>query len=834
MSTTDTTTAQQLTDLFSAGTPDTFTTTRAAAADYVSPLLKAGVAMMPLKPDSKHPTTRRGFLDACVDREQWGAWLDKAYKGHAKGTPALGLGIRMGTRIIAADADNPGEVEALQRFLERMGYSADTPPTVTTPGTEDGAHHGGGHWYFSLPEDYALPMGTPGKIGVGEGTERAVLMLGGSYTVAPPTHRNNGIYNLAGVVLPMTPQLQAFIAEQAAERVEKRRETDRRRAEGSGRSPAEQEALEAWRERTGWGSVLTAAGFTETGADRGCGCSEWRRPGKTTSRKSVTAHDCAEHGFYLHVWSDNVEGLEAGESYSLEYSAAALLHAGDMQPIYLEAGLPPKAQGAAPLGLDLQEQLQEGSTGVDLDDPDVPEVPYDEAAYPLGHPNNPRLMERIFNFNPVTRAIYHSARSRAVYTSPMTLLLSELIRAGRYSTQGAHTEIDDQLSMYVALCARSGGGKSVAMSMMQRPSIFLRGGAFLKNQEAASPRGDLVVGGLASGQAMIDGLAEEVLDAGDEDEGRKPEKVLKMRTPAVLTIIEDELDNLAAKSQSGSTLSNTVLSAWSCGTIGDLSRTHGMRMINGVDDPYTVYLVGGIQPARASSMVGRAAVSSGLAQRVFFLATEDPWFDDPVLGKPRPDAAVIDAPADDEDMHWDNDRKQFTLPPIPVSATVGFCEEMHHAMRLQNLHTARGDQDPRDTHLTRIRFRLACLMALHSGQRQVSPEIWEWTSALMEHRRLTLAFVEAGAEAAAQDEADEKGTRAARARVTGDAAVQEDIRDAAALLYKNLPETGAVAWGTWKKRLRSNRRPSFEAALNALVRQGAAVSPDGGKTYQRA
>ncbi|MGP9760982.1 bifunctional DNA primase/polymerase [Corynebacterium sp. AOP12-C2-36] len=868
--------AARLTDLLRATTGDTLTTTAEHARAFIRPLLDAGCPLLPLRTDTgnqKAPVYPGGFNAASTDHDTWDRWLDELYTtDRGPGTPAMGLGMRVGTNAVVIDVDDPDEHAAFTEFCAHIGLGDPGVPTVTTPGSTDASgavkHHSGGHWWFAtVPGDIPARLNktiridaagrTDADIPTDEVTDPATgtvtrtaapsfaLMLSTGFVAIPPTQRDEGLYRLAGPVNSVPENLRTYLRELEVSRGNAESEALRERIARRSRPRTDQqealdEAIDAWGDQHSWADILMPQGWEITGHDR-CGCEQWRRPG-ASSTKSATAHDCTV-GTYLKVWTDNAGayGLTKDGTYSKMQLNAAMNHAGDTRAALTGAGITSGLTKIDTGMFDLRERIraineqQAAAAGVDVNDPDLPEVPYDEAAYPLGHPNNPRLVERIFDFNDVTRAIYHSARSRPVYTSPMTLLFSELIRAGRTSSHGSHTELDDQLSMFVALCARSGGGKSVAMSMMQRPSIFLRGGLSHRNREATTPAGDLVVGGLASGQAMIDGLAEEVIKPGD-DEGSRPEKVLAMRSPAVLTIIEDELDNLAAKSQSGSTLSNTVLSAWSCGTIGDLSRTHGMRMINGVDDPYTVYLVGGIQPARASTMVGRAAVSSGLAQRVFFIATEDPWFDDPQLGSPRPDAAVVASPQAGGMLEWDDGKKQFCLPAVPNSTAVEFCPEMRHAMRLQNLHTARGDQDPRDTHLTRVRFRLACLMALHSGQRKVTPEVWEWTSALMEHRRLAFAFVEEGAEAAAQEEADEQSVQRRRADAASADQIANETAEVASALLAKLPPEGMTR-SPWRKNMAKRRRRFFDAAVAELESSGQVVraaTERGGVRYFRA
>lgn len=446
---------------------------------------------------------------------------------------------------------------------------------------------------------------------------------------------------------------------------------------------------------------------------------------------------------------------------------------------------------------------------------------YDTGAYPAGHPNDPDLVSAIFDFNDFTRAIYHSAREAEVFVAPVAKLIMELVNTARMTGPNTRTQFDDGLGLCVALASRSGGGKSVALDQLEADQrTFTRPSGFQPNMRD----GGLVIPGLASGQALVDALTEEVdipLSEG-APKGSKPDKRLKLRDPAVVTVVEDELDNLAKKSTGGSTLTNTILSAWSERPIGDLSRTHGDKNITRDLGHFMLNLLGGIQPARAEPLVGSEAVGSGLAQRLFFVGLEDLWYADPETGDLYPDAAGVAASG------LDRDGARYRAPSIPSDVAVGLPDEGKRAMRIQNAHTALGDQLPGDTHLNRIRIRLATLMALTMGETEISPEVWEWTAALMEHRRRCWEFVVAGARSAAQDEADEVETRRARGRVAGAAAVAGDIEDLAAELLGKIA-AGTTGLGALKRSVGRKKRANFDAAIRALEAQGAITSTTGAR-----
>jgi hypothetical protein len=860
------TTAAGLTTLLAAAGPDTLTDADTLRA-YVHSLLDAGLPLLPLRTDSgyqKAPAVPGGFNAATVDTRTWDDWIADRAGRTPVGQPLLGIGMRVGTRVIVADIDNPEERTAFDAFRSHLGITDEVPdtPTVTTPGTTaaDGnpVHHGGGHWWFHSPLG-TVPRGLHGTVRVdaaGRVDEAAegptfALMLTTAFVVIPPTTRDDGPYRLTGVVHDVPDALSTWMRETAdavtgAADAAARAKAARRLRPRTEREAALDSAIEDWEDRTSWADLLTPLGWTVSGHDT-CGCEQWLRPG-STSTKSVTAHECSR-GTYLQVWTDNAGnvGLHKGDSLSKMQTSAAVAHGGDVRAALTAAGVDTGLAKVSSRAFDLRERVraivaERAAAGsgvmVTADYADPTQAEYDMTKYPEGHPNDPtEMIEPIFNFNNTTRAIYHAARARPVYTPVMSMLFSELFHAGRTSTERTHTELDDQLSTYLALCSRSGGSKSVTLNMLLKPPLFQRSTGFQGNLDENAPAGDMVVSGLASGQAMIDGLSDVVDDPADDS--KNPAKILMMREPAVLTIVEDELDNLAAKSQQGSTLSNTVLSAWSCGPIGDLSRTHGNRQINGAEHPYSVFLAGGIQPARSASMVGRTAVNSGLAQRVFFLATEDPWFYNGELGEegaPTRQAQVaqpdLGPAAGDDPVGWDPVTHRYTLPDVPVGVTVGFCDEMRHAMAVQ--HTARGDLDPAATHLVRMRIRIACLMALHSGATEVSSAVWDWAGMVMEHRRRTFAFVRRGADIAAQEETDDLETGREIARLNAREAVATDCQAVAAALQAKITAEG-VTQGKLRASVTPRRRRYFADALSVLESEGVIVRDDlpGGGTLVR-
>lgn len=316
---------------------------------YARALARAGLPVMLVEPGSKRPldmrttterdndtqaagghntggvhlaTTDPATLKKYVDR----ALADKPKRGHPNPVDArLNWAVRLGgSGYVVADADTPGEVAALQTFLAPFYGGADKVPgpTVVTPGSQDQAHHGGGHWWFKLPEGVDLdPSVLPATIPVTvDGhAEGFSLYTGNAYVLIPPSQRPEGSYHLVAadnaVPLPVWSILEAAAVE-GQTRAQRRQEYAQRAA--SGQLGTLEEQVASWSRATPWEDVLEPAGWTDTGTVDSCGCAIWTAPGSHSSPKSATAHGqtCTQPRVDvlnppLHIWTDNPgPGLE--------------------------------------------------------------------------------------------------------------------------------------------------------------------------------------------------------------------------------------------------------------------------------------------------------------------------------------------------------------------------------------------------------------------------------------------------------------------------------------------------------------------------------------------
>ena len=262
-------------------------------------------------------TTDKARLKSYITR----AMADPSAK-RSKSTPApvngtLNWAVRLAdSGYVVADADTPAEVDALNDYLAKA-YGGQAPgPTVLTPGTADGAHTGGGHWWLKLPEGMTVdPNKVPAvlKVKVDGHTAGFSLYTGNAYVLIPPSEREPGPYQLVSADTPAPDcivELLEGATKTAEQRAEQREEYAQRAATGELGSLAQQ--VEEWAAATPWNEVLEPHGWVDTGTVDSCGCPVYTAPGAHSSPKSATAHEgTCTTGRYdmlnppLHVWTDN-------------------------------------------------------------------------------------------------------------------------------------------------------------------------------------------------------------------------------------------------------------------------------------------------------------------------------------------------------------------------------------------------------------------------------------------------------------------------------------------------------------------------------------------------
>lgn len=266
------------------------------------------------------------------DPAKVGAIVKRFVELHGGLNVALHLGR---SRMLVVDVDTPEEREAfLTSWYDAYAYASEAelvrPPgiTVESPGSYDYVaktwkHFGGGHWWFTLPDEFVLP---PGKVFKGAGG--FAIMYGEAYCLVPPASRPEGLYRLVGGTNP-TPSWMLETLSVA----------------GSARGAAYDAAhirlsaggpIDRWSATTSWASLLEPRGWIETSMADTCGCPVWTAPGDHASPKSATAHDLSCGRFDvsegwgpLKIWTDHPpDGLPASGAVTKLQFVALTDHGG--------------------------------------------------------------------------------------------------------------------------------------------------------------------------------------------------------------------------------------------------------------------------------------------------------------------------------------------------------------------------------------------------------------------------------------------------------------------------------------------------------------------------
>jgi len=314
-----------------------------------------------------------GLHMATTNATHMGRWIDKYRKDRQDrpefkdGVP-VNIALEVGrSRLIIVDVDTVAELNAFRRYwAEASGDPALewVAPTVSSPGVQDAEgnwiHQGGGHFYFTAPEDVDLSGVAPGSITPPVNAEGAsyTIYWRDRYVLIPPSTRREGTYWVSGTDHPAPQWLLDMILSRGAQVAASKaaREERQRKAVETGQV----DGIQSWGLATEWSDILEAAGWVNSGRVDGCTCEIWTRPGNPANKKSATVHNsgCADERFDplnppIHVWSDNVEGGLAtwigqhGKTLSKLQFIAATAHDGDVTKAMLAQGIKPEGENSS-------------------------------------------------------------------------------------------------------------------------------------------------------------------------------------------------------------------------------------------------------------------------------------------------------------------------------------------------------------------------------------------------------------------------------------------------------------------------------------------------------
>lgn len=199
--------------------------------------------------------------------------------------PNLALRLTLHDALVVIDADTPEAIANLQKLAGQP-----LTPYVTTPGTADQKHYGGGHFYFTLPpsinkEDYPTVV----KLFRGSSPEHDVdIKLWDTGVLLPPSYRNRGHYQYVDREQPIL-SLPEPICNALIESLKLK--DDCRSHVSPSMSAEDAEVMNDWGKQISWEELLIEDGWVATGRRDRCGCAEWSRPGNPSPQRSAVAHD---------------------------------------------------------------------------------------------------------------------------------------------------------------------------------------------------------------------------------------------------------------------------------------------------------------------------------------------------------------------------------------------------------------------------------------------------------------------------------------------------------------------------------------------------------------
>lgn len=284
------------------------------------------------------------------------------------------------------------------------------------------------------------------------------------------------------------------------------------------------------------------------------------------------------------------------------------------------------------------------------------------------------------------------------------------------------------LNFFGAIVAESGGGKTTSVGVARRLVPIRR-------TDIIDP---LTPG---SGEGLIDAYFEMVTET--DDEGKK--RTVKRKTKTAAYVVVDEGQALLAqRDRNGSTIMQTIRSAWSGADLGQHNAAEERRRVM-VEHSYRMCMVLGFQLRYAADLIADA--EGGTPQRFVFAPATDPNIPD-------------DAPEWPGPLPWD--------PPASINGR-DFTEITVDAglaawIRRQDLERNRGERhvDELDSHAILCREKVAAILGILDGRMTIQPDDWELAGAIMDVSDLVRGQAISAAKVAAAMEAQDRIETATR------------------------------------------------------------------------
>lgn len=497
--------------------------------------------------------------------------------------------------------------------------------------------------------------------------------------------------------------------------------------------------------------------------------------------------------------------------------------------------------------------------------------------YPKGVSYEPALMREIFDFNEVTRAIFHAAEDFERPVAPVSILMETIMAVARRTGTNVSTSTGrgyQPHSIYTIHGGRSGTGKSNSQDVHPwygaHQTIELVGGAKRTRSDFVYPKKGKDEDEKAWKKRCAEARSAYEQDM-EEDERQNgpwedraeypssPQALAKMLTrveidefgnqiskvhkQAVVPIYKDEMSAMLGE---GNANGGSNLVGWTAAfNSKDMSGTAGSRSANG---RFTVTVSAGLQARLAGGIFAHRSL--GAPQRFFFFA--DAMY--PLKGLlgdviPRPNETVTRVLLPE----WvcDHPDDIMSNKPVHYKWEEAVLDDIAQESSIGSQAIVSEDGISASQSLT-VRIRIACCAAqlfqstmmpppsslYEEIQRDdplyrpegatVTKKIWDWTGYLMEYHRRVVAMMEAEAEAEAEANGTQRGNFQAAARLAEQRAISE-VSDEARKMWERIIgkyKAGDTVTYSWLNKGRSKKR---DHAIAGLVQQGLLVQIPAGK-----
>lgn len=342
------------------------------------------------------------------------------------------------------------------------------------------------------------------------------------------------------------------------------------------------------------------------------------------------------------------------------------------------------------------------------------------------------LMAEVFDYSPITKHILAEAKIRMV--SPWSLLGSCLGQAAIATPYNvlipAIVGTPASLNPLMVGVGASGAGKGISSARVLNwpagdPFALDDGEQVLT--DAFTP---LTPG---SGEGISALFKENRSVPGLDGKG-------KITVPVVIRraawISYPEVDQVAAiSSRVGSTAMSEIRKCWSGEPLGTLTKVKANQLMVEAHS-YRAVIVVAAQPLRCGPLLEEEA--GGTLQRVLWLSADDPDLED----------------RDEETSVLDVELPDFHAgisTPGPTGPTYYFQVDPTVRREIRQDRAAGKWKGTEDSHRNLVRLKVAAAGAVLHGSLEVTPEIWAWAGAIVEHSVRVRASVRADVEKAAHE-----------------------------------------------------------------------------------